>query len=458
VSRPRLRTRLTLLHAGLTFMCCGIVVVITALLPLLTARSTIAASGRSAEPVTETNLPELLRDSAYVLVSLIVISLAMGWLIAGRALRPLDVITSSARSLSANTLDSRLRAPAAYREFTDLADTLEGLRKRLHESFSAQRQFVANASHELRTPLTVQRTLLQLTLADPDATVDTYRSACRELLDLGRQQEDLIDALLTLARGHQGIDHWEQLDLADLTRKAVDDHAAEADRRGIKIYTALTPATAVGDPRLAASLITNLVVNSLRHNVPGGTVEISTSAPGRLTVGNTGTPIPPERIGRLFQPFQRLGPDRLGPDQTSADTTRPDRRGSGADTSGADVGGVGLGVGGAGCGGVGGADVGDVRLGVGGAGGGASGADVERVGLGSGGSGWSGPGSRGSGWSESGSDGGHGLGLAIVAAIADAHRASVVALPRSGGGLDVTVDFPATPDNPRAPLWRENPS
>ncbi|MGW7256417.1 sensor histidine kinase [Streptomyces sp. NPDC054834] len=353
--RRRLRTRLALLHAGLAFAC-SVVLLAMVDLPLFSGSHTTRkpASGQPTAPVTTSNLPEVLRYSAVALVVLAAVSVALGWLIAGRALRPLRLISFSARTMSANTLNNRLRVPAAYREFTELADTLDGLLQRLHESFTAQRQFIANASHELRTPLTVQRTLLQLALADPGATADTLRSACHELMDLGRQQEHLIDALLTLAVGYQGIDHWERFDLAELAGKVVVDHHAEAERRGIRIDTTLAPATVTGDPRLAASLVKNLVGNALRHNVPGGTVEIETSAPGRLTVGNTGAPIPPTEINRLFQPFQRLGTDRT--DHTD----------------------------------------------------------------------------------------GHGLGLAIVAAIAHAHRAALTAHPRPGGGLHITVDFPPT--------------
>jgi signal transduction histidine kinase len=357
--RRRLRTRLALLHAGLAFAC-SVVLLAMVDLPLFAGSHTIhkPAPGQPTAPATAgqttSNLPDVLRYSAVALVVLAAVSIALGWLIAGRALQPLHRIAFSARTMSANNLNNRLRVPAAYREFTDLADTLDSLLQRLHASFTAQRQFVSNASHELRTPLTVQRTLLQLALADPDATADTLRSTCHELLDLGQQQEHVINALLTLASGYQGIDHWERFDLADLTRKVILDHHAEAEHRGIRVHTTLTPTTVTGDPRLAASLVTNLVDNALRHNIPGGTVEIETTAPGRLTVSNTGTPIPPTEINRMFQPFQRLGPDRTG--QTD----------------------------------------------------------------------------------------GHGLGLAIVAAIAHAHRAPLTAHTRPSGGLRITVDFPPT--------------
>ena len=339
MTRPRLRTRLALLHAGITFACCVVLVALVDV-PLFTGSHT------NQTPAT-TNLPEILQYSVIALAVLAAVSIALGWLIAGRALRPLHVITVSARTLSANSLNHRPRVPAAYREFTELAETFDGLLRRLDESFTAQRQFIANASHELRTPLTVQRTLLQLTLADPDASAATLRAACDDLLTLGEQQEQLINALLTLAGGHQGVEHWQRFDLAELTREVV----AERHRDGVRVHTTLGPATVSGDPRLAASLVANLVDNALRHNVPGGTVEVATAAPGRLTVSNTGVPIPPGEIERLFQPFQRLGPDR---------TAQPD---------------------------------------------------------------------------------GHGLGLAIVAAIAHAHHARLTAHPRPGGGLHVTVDF-----------------
>ncbi|MFG2042928.1 sensor histidine kinase [Dactylosporangium sp. NPDC048998] len=352
MTRPRLRTRLALLHAGLAFACSVVLLAIVDL-PLLSIGQTThrPAPGEPAAAETTTNLFELLRYSAVALVVLAAVSVALGWWIASRALRPLHAMTLSARTMSADTLDHRLAVPAAYREFTELAATFDALRQRLHESFTAQRQFIANASHELRTPLTVQRTLLQLTLADPDASAKTLRSACDELLALGEQQEHLIDALLTLASGHQGISHWERFDLADLTRRVVLDHRAEASRRGIGVRTALAPVTVTGDPRLAASLVTNLVDNALRHNVPGGIVEIATAPSGRLTVSNTGPAIPAAEIGRLLQPFQRLGADRT--DQSD----------------------------------------------------------------------------------------GHGIGLAIIAAIAHAHRAPLTAGPRPGGGLHITVDF-----------------
>jgi signal transduction histidine kinase len=283
------------------------------------------------------------------------LAVGVGWLIAGRVLRPLRSIISSARTISATSLHERLDLGRPHDEFTELGETLDDLFSRLEASFEAQRRFVANASHELRTPLAAGRTVLQVALADPGADPQSLRSACQEVLDLGDQQERLIEALLTLASSERGIEQREPFDLAEVTRNVVMNRQSEAERVGIRVATAFSAASAAGDPRLVASLVVNLVDNAVRHNVPGGQVKIATTTTGGravLTVSNTGRPIPPGDVDRLFQPFQRLGSDRLR--HTS----------------------------------------------------------------------------------------GHGLGLAIVRAIADTHAATVTGTPRPEGGLDIQVSFP----------------
>jgi signal transduction histidine kinase len=243
-----------------------------------------------------------------------VLALGIGWLIAGRVLRPLRTITATARDISARNLHQRLAVDGPDDEFRQLGETLDGLFGRLEASFQAQRHFVANASHELRTPLTAEKTLLQVALADPDATTATLRSACEKALHWNVQQERLIDALLTLASSERGIERWEPFDLADIAGKAILDRHQDAERRGIRIDAALTSAPATGDPALAESLLANLVGNAIRHNLERGRVEISTAITDGLavvTVSNTGPLIPPDEVDRLFQPFQRHGTQRL---------------------------------------------------------------------------------------------------------------------------------------------------
>ena len=245
----------------------------------------------------------------------LLVALALGWLIAGQLLRPLRTITATARNISASNLSGRLGLAGRDDEFTELGETLDDLFARLEASFQAQRHFVANASHELRTPLTAERTLLQVALADPDPTVETLRSTCQQLLALGEQQERLIEALLTLADSERGTDQRQLFDLAELAGQAIMNRRQEASRRGIRIDAALNPAPANGDPRLADSLVTNLVNNAIQHNIEGGQVEISTAVAGDkaiLSLSNTGAKIPPDDVDRLFQPFQRIGIERGG--------------------------------------------------------------------------------------------------------------------------------------------------
>jgi signal transduction histidine kinase len=251
-----------------------------------------------------------------MIVVLAVLALGVGWLIAGRVLRPLRTITATARDISARNLHQRLALDGPDDEFRQLGETLDGLFGRLEASFQAQRHFVANASHELRTPLTAERTVLQVALADPDATAQTLRSACETALKWGDQQERLIGSLLTLASSEGGVERWEAFDLADVGRNVILDRRREAERRGIQLDAALGAAPATGDPALAESLLANLVSNAIRHNLDGGWIEVATGmTDGRavVTVSNTGPLIPPGEVDRLFQPFQQLGSQRAGP-------------------------------------------------------------------------------------------------------------------------------------------------
>jgi signal transduction histidine kinase len=305
----------------------------------------------------------LFWNDVVVLVIMAVLSLAAGWLIAGRFVRPLRSIITTARDISASNLHRRLGVRGRGDEFTELGQTLDDLLGRLEASFQAQRHFIANASHELRTPLSAGRALLQVALADPEPTVETLRATCGELVELGDQQERLITALLALASSQRGIGQLECLDLADIAGDVLLARQEEAERHGIHLRAALAAAPVTADPNLAESLVANLLDNAMRHNLPGGEAEISTAlttAGAVVSVSNTGTLIQPDAVQDLFQPFRQLGTQRT-------------RHGEG-----------------------------------------------------------------------------HGLGLAIVRAIADAHGAALAARARPGGGLDIEVTFLLTSAAQRA--------
>ena len=258
-------------------------------------------------------LSELVSRSALALVLVAVLSVALGWFIAGRALRPLRTITAAARQISAASLSERLALGGPRDELTELADTFDGLLARLEAAFNAQRQFIANAAHELRTPLARQRVISQVALADPDASIGSLRAAHERVLASGAQQQHLIDALLTLARGQAGLDKREPFDLAGPVGKILADRQPEAQRQNLRLHTALGPAPTAGSPQLAERLAANLIDNALRHNLPGGRVEVATGtrhSRALLAVANTGPAVPAAAINRLFQPFQRLAADR----------------------------------------------------------------------------------------------------------------------------------------------------
>jgi signal transduction histidine kinase len=265
---------------------------------------------------------ELLVQSGIALAGMSLLSLGLGWLMAGRVLQPLE------------------------------------------DSYRAQRQFVANASHELRAPLARMRALSEVALASPDADAASLRRAHERVLASEQHLEQLIDGLLALTRGQAGLERREQLDLASLASKALlahDSQLAELDVRAT-----LETAPSAGDSRLLERLMANLIDNAIRHNTPGGHVEVATGTRDRhsfLSIANTGPPIPNEEIQRLFQPFQRLAAARTGHNN------------------------------------------------------------------------------------------GHGLGLSIVRAIADAHHAELSARARPEGGLEIEIAFPRpTRQGPSAAL------
>ncbi|MGD0066598.1 MAG: ATP-binding protein [Streptosporangiaceae bacterium] len=250
-------------------------------------------------------LDQLLIESGVALGIMAMASVGLGWLMAGRVLSPLRVITSAARRISASNLDQRIGMTGPDDELKELGETFDQLLGRLEASFGAQRQFVANASHELRTPLARQHTLLEVALRQPDASAQTLRTACERALAAGEESERLIAALLTLASSERGLDRFEALDLGLL---AADALAARVKGEGV-VGGDVRLVAASGSPALTERLIANLVDNAIRYNVPDGRVEVATGMrDGRafLKIRNTGPVVPPDQVGRLFQPFQRL--------------------------------------------------------------------------------------------------------------------------------------------------------
>jgi signal transduction histidine kinase len=343
--RWTIRLRLTLLYGGLFLATGALLLAVTYMLVAYTPSWAEVAPPRAPEltlpngagpaaPVPSPSvasreqlahqraddLRQLFAASGIALALMTFVSVGLGWLMAGRVLRPLRAMAVTAKSISANDLHQRLHQQGPADEIKELADTFDTLLGHLQAAFEAQRRFVANASHELRTPLTFERSLLEVALADPDATAADLRNACQRVLASNQQQGKLIEALLTLARSQRGLDRRTRLDLSVLTDALLDD-ARGNTAPGLRIEADLNPAPVTGDPPLVERLIANLVDNATRHNVTNGSVTVWTGIhAGRptLRVRNTGPVIHSAQIDTLFQPFQRLqatrtnGQDGLG--------------------------------------------------------------------------------------------------------------------------------------------------
>jgi signal transduction histidine kinase len=282
------------------------------LLSTASGRSAILSVG-SVQRISD--LHQLVIESSIALAIMAIISGALGWVVAGRVLAPLRTMTAATRQMSEVNLHERLALQGPHDELRELADTIDGLLGRLEGAFDAQRRFVANASHELRTPLTAVRALLEMVLSDPNATVGTFRTTCRQVLEESEQQEQLIDALLALAHGQRGIDTREPIDLAAIAGDVLRAHEQEAAARDVHLDVSLEPAPIAGDRRLIDRLVSNLVDNALRYNVPGGSARVEVRAGASrvdLAVVNTGPVLAAEEVDRVLAPFQRLAGDRVG--------------------------------------------------------------------------------------------------------------------------------------------------
>jgi len=281
------------------------------------------AQAAARQYATDTRAREndaLLLYSGIGLGIMAVVAAALGWFVAGRALWPLRRIIESARRISATNLHERLALEGPDDDLRELADMIDGLFARLDASLQAQRQFVANASHELRTPLARSRTLLEVALRDPESSTGSLRAACERAVAAGAEQERLIEALLTLARGQRGLTRRVPLDLAAITRDVLASRGKPIAASGLAVEVKLAPGLLGGDEALLERAVGNLVDNALHYNMDGGTVWITADTEddrASLTIANTGPEVSPAAVGRLLQPFQR------GTETGDAYRTRP---------------------------------------------------------------------------------------------------------------------------------------
>jgi two-component system sensor histidine kinase VanS len=332
---PTIRLRLTLLYGGL-FLVSGVVLLVISYLIFREATGVNLIVPSGAKHITPSQTVELelryretvdrstdalhqgLLRSVIVLAIMSVVSIALGWLVAGRVLRPLRTMTATTRQISERNLNERLALAGPRDELKDLADTIDGLLARLETHVAEQQRFAANASHELRTPLATTQALLEVARKDPDRDdgelVDRLHEANTRAIDL-------TEALLLLSRADQGGFAREEIDLSLVAEEATETLLPLAAKRGVRIETSGETTTTLGSRALLLQLATNLVHNAIVHNLTaGGTVWVATSTHPEgvvLTVENTGEDLTPELVSTLSEPFLR-GTERIHTDQVGA--------------------------------------------------------------------------------------------------------------------------------------------
>lgn len=252
-------------------------------------------------------LNELLAQSGIALALTGLGAVGLGWLVAGRVLRPMRRITLAAQHASDSNLHERVNLRGPRDELKELADTFDRMLGRLDVAFESQRRFAAAASHELRTPIAIIRAEADLALADSEASererrlADTVRTAAL-------RGEGLIASLLALARSQSTMLDRTPLDLADLTGDVVGEQARQADAAGVEMDLSLAGTPVVGDRMLLERLVGNLVENAIRYNQPGGWVRVAAGTESNealLRVANSGPVVRDSEIARLFEPFHR---------------------------------------------------------------------------------------------------------------------------------------------------------
>jgi hypothetical protein len=256
---------------------------------------------------------QLFLSSLMALGIMAVVAGVLGWVLAGRALRPLRTITATARRISEDNLDERLAFTGPQDELKDLADTIDGLLERLEGAFAAQRRFVANASHELRTPLATMRASLDVAMAKPEPPpVQTVMLADRLRVELDRVDE-LLEGFLVLARAQHGaLPDQAAVSLGDLAAAALAVRASAISARTLTVDASVSPAAAwvTGSRALVSRMIDNVVDNAIVHNEPGGWISVTAATHdgvASVVVENGGPVLDQEQVSQLAQPFRRLG-------------------------------------------------------------------------------------------------------------------------------------------------------
>ncbi|MCI0158777.1 HAMP domain-containing histidine kinase [Leifsonia shinshuensis] len=261
----------------------------------------------------------LLTVSIAAFVVLGVVGATIGWIISGRVLKPLQRINSVAQRAASGDLRQRVDATGPRDEIRDLSDTVDDMLAKLERSFQEHQRFSANASHELRTPIATTQTLLDVALSDPELDLPTLRTVAERVYATNKRNIETVESLLDLAEAGSARGRHDDIDLTSMVRSALADESAAIAAAALTVTSDLSPAALTGDSVLVRQAVRNLVQNAVRHNVHGGTIELSTTTSHgetTLVIANSGPVLAPDVVESLVEPFVRgLGrtAERRGP-------------------------------------------------------------------------------------------------------------------------------------------------
>jgi heavy metal sensor kinase len=267
-------------------------------------------------PLEEVDQELSLLRAALLLAIPAVLAAAGGWgyLMARKALAPMDRLRRSTEEITASRLDRRLPVANVHDELGRLTQTVNAMIARLEQSFAEIRRFTADASHELRTPLAVIRTEAEVALTRPLDPAE-YRSLLGSILEECERLTRLTEQLLALAREDVGVDRpAEPLDLSAVVRGVVEDLRPLAEARGVQLCADANGALpARGDPLRLRQVFLNVVDNAIKYTPPGGDVAVRVhpdEGQAVVTVRDTGIGIAPEHLRQVFERFYRVDKGR----------------------------------------------------------------------------------------------------------------------------------------------------
>jgi two-component system sensor histidine kinase VanS len=318
--RPRglsLRWQLTLSYAAFVVVVGIVLIAVGVLLLRFVPDGNLVEAGGGFAPSRSDLMPVFVKYAAAGLVFLATLGLGGGWLLAGRLLRRLRLITGTAERVRGGDLDHRIDMAGRSDELSELADTFDDMLERVQASLDEHQRFAANASHELRTPHAMIRTMLEVARADPDRDVEQLL----ERVEIVNERSiALTEALLSLTRAQNAKEDREPVDLATLAAAAAEELGAVATRRDVTITCELLTAATTGHPELLARLVTNLVQNAVVHNHPGGHVQVATwthqHGDAVVEITNTGPVVTDEVAATLLEPFVRAAGRTRSRDQS----------------------------------------------------------------------------------------------------------------------------------------------